>query len=114
MAEKIEKPKEAEAVASQFKRNLDHILIGSEAGPEITVGKWTLTFKTKGSVKATAELVGGENRVEAMKGYVRNNLVDDPAVRAAFDELLSHIGIEGLGEIIAVLGEAYTSFPEKS
>jgi hypothetical protein len=114
MATTQSKVKETEVVSEQFKRNLDHILIGDEVGPELTIGKYKLTFKAKGSVKAIAHLIGDENRVEAMQEYVRGCLVDDPAVQAAFEELLGKIDMDGLGAIIGVLGEAYTSFPEKS
>lgn len=107
-----EKSKESEVVLEQFKRNLSSILIGKEAGPEITIGEHVFKFRAKPPVTALGILVGEENRVEGMTGYITRCLV--PGQDDEFRALLEDIDIEGLSEILNVLGEAYTSFPEKS
>lgn len=56
--------------------------------------------------------MGGENRVEAMRQYVRQCLEDGD--NPDFVSVLSRIDLDGLGEIIGVIGEAYTNFQEKS
>lgn len=108
-----EKVKENAAVQEQFKRNLSHILINTDAkGPEITIGPDVFTFRIKAPVSALAALIGDDNRVEGMKQYLLGALT--PGQEDAFKELLNKIDIDGLGEILNVLGEGYTSFPEKS
>lgn len=108
-----DKTKEQEVVLTQFKRNLDHILLDhSKVGPEITVGDTVLRFKAKASVKALAALVGNDNRVEAMTDYIRQTLA--PGQEEALDALLDNISLDGLAEILNALGEGYTSFQEKS
>lgn len=107
------KEKEHEATHEQFKRNLDHILIDSSvAGPEITVGGTVLRFRAKAPVRALAKLIGGENRIEGMEGYIRETLVKGQD--EAFETLMNDIDIDGLAAIIEALGEGYTSFPEQS
>ena len=99
---------------AQFKRDLSHILIKSDSahmGPEITIGPYTLQFKEKVPVAALAELVGNDDRVAGMRQYIKLSLVGDPT---PFDEVLTQIDLEGLGEILEALGEGYTSFPAKS
>lgn len=104
---------ESEVVLEQFKRNLSHIQIDTKkVGPEITIGEHVFKFKTKPPVTALGVLVGDENRVDGMTGYIKRCLVDGQAEE--FDALLDEIDIEGLSEILNVLGEAYTSFPDKS
>ena len=107
-----DKTAESEVILAQFKRNLNHILIGTVAGPEITIGDTVLTFKAKAPVTALAKLVGTDNRVEGMIEYIKLTLV--PGQEEVFGALLDQIDIEGLAEILNVLGEGYTSFPEKS
>lgn len=107
------KDKEHEATHEQFKRNLDHILIDSDvAGPEITLGATVLRFRSKAPVKALAKLIGGENRIDGMEGYIKDCLVKGQ--EEAFETLLDDIDIDGLAAIINALGEGYTSFPEPS
>lgn len=104
---------ESDVAVAQFKRTLDHILINPVlAGPELTIGETVLTFKKKAPVRALSALVGNSNQIEAMTEYVRLCLVkgQDEALEA----LLNEIDVEGLGEILNILSEAYTSFPEKS
>lgn len=108
-----EKNAEAKVVHEQFKRNLDHILIDNSAvGPEFTIGGWTLKFRSKVPVRALAKLINTEDRIEGMTAYIRGALVDgqDDALNA----IVELTDIEGLSEIVNVLGEAYTSFPAKS
>lgn len=112
MADQAKKEAEGAVITEQFKRNLDHILIGSAGGPEITIGDTVLTFRKKAPVTALAILVGEENRVEGMKGYIRKALLKGQ--EEAFEELLDDVDIDGLGEILAALGEGYTSFPAQS
>lgn len=114
MAEKGNKEKENEVVFEQFKRNLDHILIGDKdkLGPEITVGDVVLQFKAKAPVSALGALIANENRVEGMAEYIRRTLL--PGQEDTFNSLLDEIDVEGLSEILNALGEGYTSFPEKS
>lgn len=106
-----DREKEGEVVLAQFKRNLSHILGTGVKGPEITVGDTVLTFKAKAPVTALADLIGNENRVNGMKAYIRQTLV--PGQEEAFESLLELIDIEGLSEILNVLSEGYSSFPEK-
>lgn len=113
MATATDKTKESDVVLEQFKRNLDHIQIDHKAiGPEITVGKTVLKFKAKPPVSALGALIGSENRVQGMEDYIRKTLV--AGQEEAFEALLDEIDIEGLGEILNVLGEGYTSFPATS
>ena len=107
-------PKEAEAIQEQFKRNLSHILIDTKVkGPEIDFGGGqVLRFKSKAPVQALAKLVGSDNRVTGMEDYIRGVLM--PGQDDVFSAILEVIDIDGLAEILGVLGEAYTSFPEKS
>lgn len=106
------KKAEADVTLAQFKRNLDHILINTdEVGPEITIGLDVFTFKPKAPVSALAALIGEENRVDGMRKYLLGSLL--PGQDEKFEELLNKIDIDGLGEILNVLGEGYTSFPEK-
>jgi hypothetical protein len=107
-----DKTQENETVLAQFKRNLDHIAIGAVAGPEITVGDVVLTFKAKAPVSALAKLVGTDNRIEGMIEYIKLTLV--PGQDEALEALLGNVDIEGLAEILNVLGEGYTSFPDQS
>jgi hypothetical protein len=106
-----------EVTAAQFARDLSHILIqhtpkgAVPKGPKITLGGYELQFMEKAPVAALAELIGNENRVEGMKNYIRLTLEDGAD---DLDELFKVIDMDGLGEIINVLGEAYTSFPAKS
>lgn len=109
-----DKAQETEVTVAQFKRSLDHILIGEKNGPVIDIGPYSLKFKEKGNVLAIAALLADDNKVDAMKNYIRGNLVDDPAVHAAYEEVLGKIDVEGLGEILNVLSEAYTSFQDQS
>lgn len=107
-----DKVKENAVVQEQFRRNLSHILINTDTvGPEITIGFDVFRFKTKAPVSALALLIGDDNRVEGMKKYLLGAL--EPGQEEAFTALLDKIDIDGLGEILNVLGEAYTSFPEK-
>lgn len=104
---------EETVVLEQFKRNLDHIQIDTKKlGPEITVGPYVLRFKARPPVTALGTLVANENRVDGMTGYISKCLLDGQ--QEQFEELLEQIDIEGLGEILNILGEGYTSFPEKS
>lgn len=113
MAETKAKEKEGEVVLEQFRRNLDHILIKTDVlGPELTIGSTKLQFKASAPVSALASLIGDENRVEGMRKYLLGALV--AGQEEAFTLLLDSIDIDGLGEILNVLGEAYTSFPAKS
>lgn len=107
-----DKTQENDTILAQFKRNLDHIAIGAEAGPEISVGDIVLTFRKKAPVSALAKLVGTDNRIEGMIDYIKRTLV--PGQEEAFEQLLDNIDMEGLAEILNVLGEGYTSFPDKS
>lgn len=107
-----DKTKESETTLTQFKRNLDHILIDHDkAGPEVTVGDTVLKFKIKPPVTALSALIGNENRVEGMVSYISKTLVKGQ--EEAFTALLEDIDIDGLAEILNALGEGYTSFPEK-
>jgi hypothetical protein len=113
MATAAAKEKEQEEVLVQFKRNLDHIQINTkELGPELTIGKTVLKFKTKPPVSALGALVGNENRVQGMEQYIEKCLL--AGQEDAFTAILDEIDIEGLSEILNALGEGYTSFPEKS
>ena len=107
-----DKAKESEVVLDQYKKNLTHILIGQEKGPEITIGETVLTFRKKAPVKALAALIGNENRVDGMEQYIQRALVKGQ--EEAFEALLDDIDVEGLGEILNALGEGYTSFPAQS
>jgi hypothetical protein len=104
--------KETDVTVDQFKRNLDHLRIDPDGGPEITLGDITLTFKTKAPVKALSTLIGNPNQVEAMIGYLQLCLVKGQD--EALDTLMGEISVEGLGEILNFLNEAYTSFPATS
>lgn len=113
MADTETKEKENEVVLEQFKRNLSHIQIDHEkTGPELTIGDTVLQFKAKPPVSALGTLIGDENRVNGMIGYIRKTLV--PGQDEKFDALLDEIDIEGLSEILNALGEGYTSFPDQS
>jgi len=107
-----DKTQENEVTLAHFKRNLDHLGISAGIGPEITVGDIVLTFKTQAPVSALAKLVGTDNRIDGMIQYIKLTLV--PGQDEEFEKLLGIIDIEGLAEILNVLGEGYTSFPEKS
>lgn len=113
MAEnEAKKEKESAVVQEQFQRNLSHILINTdEKGPEITIGLDVFTFKPKAPVTALAALIGDDNRIEGMRKYLLGALI--PGQEEKFEGLLSKIDIDGLGEILNVLGEGYTSFPDK-
>lgn len=107
------KEQESDVVHEQFRRNLSSILIDKTiVGPEITVGETVLRFRSKAPVKALAKLIGSENRIDGMAGYIRETLVKGQ--EEAFDLLMDDIDLDGLAEIINALGEGYTSFPEKS
>jgi hypothetical protein len=100
-------------VLDQFKRNLSHIQINTkDVGPEITIGTHVFKFKSKPPVTALGILVGDDNRVEGMVGYITRCLV--PGQEEEFMALLEEIDIEGLSEILNALGEGYTSFPDQS
>lgn len=102
-----------DATIAQFKRNLDHIRINPvEAGPELTLGDITLTFKKKAPLKALVALVDSPNQILGMTEYIRLTLVKGQ--EEALETLLEEIDVEGLGEILNVLSEAYTSFPDQS
>lgn len=104
---------ESKVVQDQFRRNLDHILIGSgDIGPELTIGDTVLRFKSKAPVKALAALIGDDNRVQGMITYILGVL--QPGQEEAFTTLLDSIDVEGLGEILEKLAEGYTSFPAQS
>jgi len=104
---------EESVTTDQFRRNLDQIRIDPVAkGPELTIGDIVLQFKKKAPVKALAALVGTTNQVEGMLTYIRLCLKKDQEEK--IEALLEEIDIEGLGAILNALGEAYTSFPEKS
>lgn len=105
-------PLETETVLAQFKRTLDHLLIGDGAGPEITVGDITLRFKKAAPVSALAALIADENRIAGMEAYLRKTLL--PGQDDALTYLLDNVDIAGLSEILDALGEGFTSFPEKS
>lgn len=108
-----EAKKENAVVQDQFVRNLSHILISTdEKGPEITIGLDVFTFKPHAPVSALAALIGDDNRIEGMRKYLLGALT--PGQEEKFAALLDKIDIDGLGEILNVLGEGYTSFPEKS
>ena len=107
-----QKDKETDAVEGQFKRNLDHILIGNGDGPEITVGKIKLKFRRKAPVRALAVLVNSDNQVNGMIQYIQMSL--KKGQEAAFEQLIDDIDISGLSEILEALGEGYTSFPVAS
>lgn len=106
-----DKEQEGEVVLEQFKRNLSHILGTGNKGPEITIGDTVLQFKAKAPVTALASLINEGNRVDGMKEYIIQTLV--PGQEEAFTALLDLIDIEGLSEILNVLSEGYSSFPEK-
>jgi hypothetical protein len=104
---------EESVTTDQFRRNLDQIRIDPVAkGPELTIGDITLDFRKKAPVKALAALVSSTDQVQGMLTYIK--LCLKPGQEAALEALLEEIDIEGLGEILNALGEAYTSFPEKS
>lgn len=105
---------ESKVVQEQFRRNLDHILIGSgnKTGPELTIGDTVLRFRAKAPVKALAALISDDNRVQGMITYILGVL--EPGQEEAFMALLDSIDIEGLGEILEKLAEGYTSFPDQS
>lgn len=104
---------EVSVVGEQFKRNLSHILINTDThGPEITIGLDVFRFKSKAPVSALAALIGDDNRVEGMKKYLAGAL--EPGQEEAFTSLLDKIDLNGLSEILNVLGEGYTSFPAQS
>lgn len=104
---------EQDVTISQFKRNLDHIRINPvEAGPELTIGDITLVFKRKAPMKALIALVDSQSQISGMTEYIRLTLVKGQ--EAALETLLEEIDVEGLGEVLNALTEAYTSFPEKS
>jgi hypothetical protein len=103
---------ENEVVQAQYKRTLENIIIGNEAGPEITVGDITLRFKKSAPVSALAALLANENRVEGMTQYLSKTLV--PGQEELFTQLLDVIDIAGLAAVLDALGEGYTSFPDQS
>lgn len=106
-------PTEESVATDQFRRNLDQIRIDPvAAGPELTIGDIVLNFRKKAPVKALAALVGTTDQVQGMLAYIRMCL--KPGQEELVETLLGEIDIEGLGEILNALGEAYTSFPEKS
>lgn len=103
-----------EATTKQFRRDLSHILIDLEGGPEIVLGEDVLRFKSAITLDALAELLSEtNNRLDAMRNYVNLALASEED-RQAFAKYSGRLDMDGLGEIINVLGEAYTSFPEKS
>lgn len=103
-------PSEERALAD-LKRNLSHFLISTSAvaGPEIVFGETTLKFKSKAPAKAMAILLGENDRVNALKGYINECLV--PESKKDFEELLSDVPLDALNAIVEILSEAYTSFP---
>lgn len=103
---------EAEVVQAQFKRTLERILIGNDAGPEITVGDVVLRFKTSAPVSALAALLANENRVAGMETYLRKTLL--PGQDDALNQILDTVDLPGLAKILDTLGEGFTSFPEQS
>lgn len=103
---------ENEVVQAQYKRTLENILIGNEAGPEITVGDTVLRFKKSSPVSALAALLATENRVAGMEAYLRKTLL--PGQDEALNTVLDNVDIEGLSKILDALGEGLTSFPDQS
>lgn len=104
---------EATTTQEQFRKNLSHILIdNSVVGPELTIGDSVLRFKSKVPVRALARLISNEDRVQGMIDYISGALVagQDDALNAVID----NTDIDGLAAIVSDLGEAYTSFPDKS
>lgn len=108
----ISEDKVADPGVDQLNRNLSHILIPKKIGPKITIGSTVLKFKKKAPVSALAILVGTQNQVDSMSGYIKGCLV--AGQEGAFDSLMDDIDLAGLGEIMGALSEAYTSFPEES
>lgn len=104
--------KETEVSVAQFKRTMNHLLITEEGGPELTIGDRTIKFKKKAPVAALQSLLGEENNVAGMIGYIKNCLAKDQ--EGAIEFLVNDIDLEGLSEVLNWLNEAYTSFPEKS
>lgn len=109
---KVKNEKENETVLAQFKRTLDHILIGDGAGPEITVGDTVLRFKKAAPVSALAALLSDENRVAGMEKYLSKTLL--PGQEEALQQVLDTVDINGLAQILDALGEGFTSFPAQS
>lgn len=103
---------EQEVVQAQFRRTIEHIVIGTDAGPEITVGDIVLRFKKSAPVSALAALLANENRVAGMETYIRKTLL--PGQDEELNKLLDNIDIAGLAQVLDALGEGFTSFPDQS
>lgn len=112
MADEPDNTQENTVVIAQFKRTLDHVLIGNGAGPEITVGDIVLRFKTSAPVSALAALIADENRISGMEKYLSKTLL--PGQEGSLQQILDTVDIAGLSEILDALGEGFTSFPAPS
>jgi hypothetical protein len=102
-------PSEVRAL-SDLKKNLSHFLISKDkVGPEIEFGDVTLKFRSAVPASAMVLLLGEDNRIDGLRGYIRETLV--PESREDFEGLLESIPLEALNAIVEFLAEAATPFP---
>jgi hypothetical protein len=95
-----------------MKRNLSHLRISAikSDGPEIDFGDGAvLKFKPKIPTTAMAALVGEDDRIAGLRGYIRLSLT--PESRSVFEDLLDDLPLDSLNAIVEFLAEASTPFP---
>lgn len=101
----------ADIAENALKVNLTHLLISAspDKGPELTLGATVLHFKPKAPVTAMAVLIGEDNRVLGLQGYISLCMIEED--RDDFFRLQDDLDLPGLNEIINKLSEAYSALP---